>query len=53
MIMRGSARAGPTAWRFWEVYISETVRPIDNRSSVQGNPIPSTVYETNTYSYEQ
>ena len=33
-------------WRFWEAYISGTVSPIDKRSSLVGNPIPSAVYGT-------
>ena len=36
--------------RFWEAYISGTVSPIDKRSSLVGNPIPSAVHETNAES---
>ena len=46
--------AGPPArrpWsRFWEAYISGTVSPIDKRSSLVGNPIPSAVHGTNAES---
>ena len=38
---------GPAPWRFWEVYISGTMRPIDKRSlEVPGHPICVWVYET-------
>ena len=46
--------AGPPArrpWsRFWEAYISGTVSPIDKRSSLVGDPIPSAVHGTNAES---
>ena len=43
-----SGRPARRPWlRFWEAYISGTVSPIDKRSSLVGNPIPSAVYGTN------
>ena len=36
--------------RFWEAHISGTVSPIDKRSSLVGNPIPSAVHGTNAES---
>ena len=46
-----SGRAAGRPWsRFWEAYISGTVSPIDKRSSLVGNPIPSAVHGTNAES---
>ena len=46
----GDSPAGRPWWRFWEGYISGTESPIDKRSSLVGNPIPSAVHETNAKS---